>query len=281
MSIQIAVIAGTGMGQLLGARSSRIDVFTPYGTASYYQFMVDDRIEIIFIDRHHSSLGQFRLPHQLNHRAYMWALAQAGVKYVIATSAVGGINGPNNIGVDPDSVERLEVGSIGMPSDFVDLTQRPYTFAYEGGLIHEVTFHRSPVDMFCPVLRDLIARHVDCAHGTLSCVQGPRYETLSEVRVLRDTYHANFLGMTTAVPEVILAREAAMHYLLLANVSNMPMEGPPADGNEVKAVIARKQQELLAVIKSLIHILDGAPPEFECECIKTPSIFEMCEQVQD
>lgn len=278
MSIQIAVIAGTGMGQLLGARSSRIDTFTPYGTASYYQFLVDDRIEIMFIDRHHSSLGQFRLPHQLNHRAYMWALAQAGVKYVVATSAVGGINGPNNIGKGKYT---LQEGSIVLPTGFVDLTQGAYTFAYGAGLVHETAFHRSPADMFCPVLRDVIARHVDCHWGILSCVQGPRYESPAELLALRDTYHINYLGMTTAVPEVILAREAAMHYLLIGNVTNMPFDGPPADGDEVKAVIARKQKELLAVIKNLIHILDGAPPEFECECIKAPSVFQMCEQSQD
>lgn len=269
MSIKIALIAGTGMGQLLGHAGERLNVFTPYGTASYFNLMVDD-MEIIFIDRHHSSLGKFCLPHQLNHRAYMWALAQAGVKYVIATSAVGGINGPNDI-------TNLAVGSIVTPTGFVDLTQRPYTFAGGDVLIHETAFHRSPVDMFCPVVRDLIARHViDCPSGRLSCVQGPRYETLDELKILRDTYHVNFLGMTTAVPEVILAREAAMHYLLIGNVTNMPFEGPPADGEEVKAVVARKAAELVLLIKNLIHILHDAAPDVKCQCIKDPSVFEMC-----
>lgn len=286
MSINIAVIAGTKMGAMLGRGNLQPAFFTPFGTATYFKVMVDD-IEIIFVDRHHLHFpkgdlnGSFRLPHQLNHRAYMWALAQAGVKYVIATSAVGGINGPNGIGTYKDSLETLEIGSIAMPTDFVDLTQKPYTFAYEGGLVHETAFHRSPVAMFCPILQNLATHHVDCSHGVLSCVQGPRYETPAEARVLRDKYDVNFCGMTTAVPEVILAREAAMHYLLLANVTNMPLEGPPADGTDVQAVIEGKQQHLAKMIKILVHILHGAPPEFKCECVKAPSIFELCQQTQD
>lgn len=274
MSINIAVIAGTGMGQLLGEGVKK-NIRTPFGKITYFELLIDSRIKIIFIDRHHSCLGHFDLPHELNHRAYMWFLAEHDVRFVIATSAVGGINGPNGI-------KNLTVGSIGLPMDFVDLTQKPYTFAgRESGLVHETAFHRSPINMFCPVLRDLIAHHVDCAHGILSCVQGPRYETRAEALILRDVYQVNFAGMTTAVPEVILAREAAMHYLLLANVTNMPLEDPPADGAEVKVAIAQRQERLLKVIKCLIHILHGTPPEFKCECIKTPSVLQMCEQSQD
>lgn len=274
MSIQIAVIGGTKMGSILGRGVLQPAVFTPFGTATYFTVMVDG-IEIIFVDRHHLHFlngeisGSFRLPHQLNHRAYMYALAQAGVKYVIATSAVGGINGPNGI-------KNLAKGSICTPMGFVELTQKAYTFAYEGGLMDENAFHRSPVDMFCPVLRDLIAHHVNCSSGILSCVQGPRYETPEEAQFLCDSRHVNYLGMTTAVPEVILAREAAMHYLLLANVTNLPLEGPPADGADVQAVIAEQPEDLLKLIKNLIHVLHGAPPEFKCECIKAPSVFETC-----
>jgi 5'-methylthioadenosine phosphorylase len=275
MSINIAVIGGTNMGDMLGKGSLQPAVFTPFGTASYFTLMVDG-MEIIFVDRHHLHFfngdpkNSFRPPDRLNHRAYMWALAEAGVKFVIATSAVGGINGPNDI-------KNLAKGSIGMPVDFIDLVQKPYTFAYGGGLVHETAFHRSPADMFCTILRSLVADRVDCPTGILSCVQGPRYETHAEALILRDVYHVNFAGMTTAVPEAILAREAAMHYLLLANVTNMLLEGDsPADGKEVQDVIAEQQPHLSKVIRTLIHILHGAPPEFKCECIKDPSVFEMC-----
>ncbi|MBT7552950.1 MTAP family purine nucleoside phosphorylase [bacterium] len=273
MSIKIAIIGGTGMGQLLGSGEiKRID--TPYGPASIHQLSVDGK-EVLFVDRHHLEPRHegdsviFRLPNQLNHKAYMYALYNAGVQFVIAASAVGGINGPNDI-------DDLEVGSIVTPEDFIDLSGGPYTFAREGDLVHEEAFHRSPVDMFCPVLRDLVARHVDCAGGILSCVKGPRYETPAEVRVLCDQFHANFLGMTTAVPETVLAREASMHYLLFGTVTNMPLEGPPADGAEVKEAIKRAQARLIKIINPLIHILANTAPEFECECISSPSVFELC-----
>lgn len=279
MSIKIAVIGGTGMGKMLGAGVLQT-AHNLFGSASYFKLIVEkvekvDKVEIIFLDRHHqyhvgSQNPTFLLPHQLKPRAYMCALAEAGVKYVIATSAVGGINGPNGI-------SNLAEGSICTPSDFVDLTQGSYTFAF-GGLVHETAFHRSPVDMFCSTLRGLIKNRVDCSSGILSCVQGPRYETPAEVDVLTRSYQANYLGMTTAVPEAILAREAGMHYLLLANVTNMPLEGPPADGEEVKAVVAQKQAQLVKLIKNLIHVLADTPPEFTCECTKTPSVFEMCER---
>lgn len=147
--------------------------------------------------------------HHINFRANLWALRDLGVERIVSQNAIGSVN------------PMLQPGDVVISDDFIDLTkQRPLTF-------YDTATSWVRVDMtepFCPeVRRALVAatrqvfgRAQD--GGTFVCVEGPRFETPAEIRM----YHrwgGDIIG-TPLVPEVVLAREAAMCFASIAPIIN-------------------------------------------------------------
>jgi len=250
MSAQVAFIGGTNMGKLFGEGYQQKRIKTPYGKVMY-QVIIKDGIEFIAINRHYAS-GVFCLPHQINHQAYMYALYSLGIQYVIATSAVGGISG--------NTFDEMKTGSFVLPLDFMDFTREAWTFA-TSDFTDPVAFHRSTENMICPSLQNMLLSHAvdeDVLYGgILGCtVKGPRYETHSEV-VQAKKQGVDLLGMTTAVPEIILAREISIHYALIANVTNMPLDEEAVQGEFVQNAAAKTHQRLLDVVWKTIVSLNN------------------------
>ena len=87
-----AIIGGTGLTQLEGLTlKDAIELDTPYGTpsAAIQRGEFAGR-EVLFLARH-GHPHRFP-PHQVNYRANLWALQQAGAQAVLAVNAVGGIH---------------------------------------------------------------------------------------------------------------------------------------------------------------------------------------------
>lgn len=87
-----AIIGGTGLTQLEGLTlSESLPIETPYGapSAPLQRGRYAGR-EVLFLARH-GHPHRFP-PHQVNYRANLWALKQAGAEAVIAVNAVGGIH---------------------------------------------------------------------------------------------------------------------------------------------------------------------------------------------
>ena len=87
-----AIIGGTGLTELdgLNIRQS-LPMTTPYGLPSG-DIQIGDFAgrEVMFLARHGHP---HRLPpHQVNYRANIWALKQAGAQAIVAVNAVGGIH---------------------------------------------------------------------------------------------------------------------------------------------------------------------------------------------
>jgi 5'-methylthioinosine phosphorylase len=171
--------------------------------------------EVMFLARHGHP---HRLPpHQINYRANIWALKQAGAEVILAVSAVGGIH--------PD----MGTGHFCVPHDLVDYSYgREHTFFADD--LEQVTH----IDFSHPYSEPLRARLISaladegCAHsdfGVYACTQGPRLETAAEVvRLQRDG--CDIVGMT-GMPEAALARELGLEYACLALVVN-PAAGKSA-----------------------------------------------------
>ena len=87
-----AIIGGTGLTQLEGLTLTEALSFdTPYGapSAAIQRGQYAGR-EVLFLARHGHP---HRIPpHQVNYRANLWALKQAGAEAIIAVNAVGGIH---------------------------------------------------------------------------------------------------------------------------------------------------------------------------------------------
>lgn len=205
-----AIIGGTGLTQLEGLTIRDASfIETPYGapSADILRGEYAGR-EVLFLARHGHP---HRIPpHEVNYRANLWALRQAGATHIIAINAVGGIK--NN----------LNTGCFVIPDQVIDYTWgRQHTF-YEGDLEH-VTH----VDFSYPydeaLRKRLIAAVAACGYscnnsGVYGCTQGPRLETAAEVaRMERDG--CDVIGMT-GMPETVLARELGLSYACLALVVN-------------------------------------------------------------
>ena len=149
-------------------------------------------------------------PHEVNYRANLWALRQAGATHVIAINAVGGIT------------DNLKTGCFCIPDQIIDYTSGREHTLYEGELDH-VTH----VDFSYPydeaLRKRLIAAVAACGYncsnsGVYGCTQGPRLETSAEItRMERDG--CDIVGMT-GMPETVLARELGLSYACLALVVN-------------------------------------------------------------
>ena len=87
-----AIIGGTGLTQLEGLTLKQAqNIDTPYGAPSAPVLRGEYAgQEVLFLARHGHP---HRIPpHQVNYRANLWALQQAGAEAIIAVNAVGGIH---------------------------------------------------------------------------------------------------------------------------------------------------------------------------------------------
>jgi 5'-deoxy-5'-methylthioadenosine phosphorylase len=222
----IAIIGGSGLTNLKNLEITRRQVMrTPYGEPSTP--LVYGRLggqDAVFLARH--GHGHTIPPHAVNYRANIWALKEAGVTRVIAVNAVGGIT-------------NLESGGLMLPDQVID-----YTYGREHTFFGNDTKPVTHVDFtfpYCEELRTVLiraAREADITvaeTGTYGATQGPRFETIAEIRRMeRDG--ADIVGMT-GMPEASLARELGLCYASVSVIAN------PAAG-KAAGVISLKEIEM-------------------------------------
>lgn len=204
----IAIIGGTGLDQFPELLERQQEtVVTPFGECSAPLTRAKIAHQpLVFLPRH--GADHSIAPHDINYRANIYALHQAGVTDIIAVNAVGGI--------DP----RLDDGALALPSQLIDYTWgRASSFSKPGDILH-VDF----TEPYCPQLQGRLIAAAQQeqlqlhAGGVLAITQGPRLETAAEVtRLSRDG--CTLVGMT-GMPEAILARELGIRYCCLALVVN-------------------------------------------------------------
>src|ERR1700742_1201526 len=123
----IGIIGGSGLYQIEGIeRPSEHQVETPFGSPSDVIFggEIAGR-QVYFLPRH--ARGHRIMPHELNHRANIFALRSLGVRWLICVTAVGSLQ--------PQYAPRHLV----LPSQFFDRTSRraEHTF-FGGGIVAHV-----------------------------------------------------------------------------------------------------------------------------------------------
>lgn len=226
-----AIIGGSGLADLedLSNRKS-ISINTPYGEPSGDIYIGDyGEREVMFLSRHGE---QHRYaPHQVNYRANVWALKQAGADSILAFNAVGGIN------------HAMGSGKFCVPHDLIDYTYcRQQTF-FDKDLekVTHIDFSKPYTDeLRIRLITALEAEGFDfSARGVYGCTQGPRLETAAEIiRMERDG--CDIVGMT-GMPEAALARELELEYACLALVVN------PAAGKSSSAITMAEIESVLRV----------------------------------
>ncbi len=205
----LAIVGGTGLYELPGLEiTQRIHATTPFGAPSGE--ILRGRIgsnELLFLARH--GAGHRLLPHEVNYRANIFALKQAGATMLLGFSAVGSL------------ALELKPGDLAMPEQYFDWTRgvRQRTFFGEGVAAH-VSTARPVSTVMVDAVQTAAARCGLKIHRGLTyvCVEGPRLGTQAESNFLR---HAgcHLVGMTN-VPEVFLAREAQIAYATVGLITD-------------------------------------------------------------
>jgi 5'-deoxy-5'-methylthioadenosine phosphorylase len=240
----LAIIGGSGLNQLGMAITERKAARTPYGEPSGP--LVFGRIakrDVVFLARHGE--GHRFAPHEVNYRANLRALKDAGALEVLSVATVGGIRAA------------LVPGTLVLPDQIID-----YTWG------RQATYHQGPgaevshIDFTEPYSQGLRYRIREAARacgeklvesGVYAATQGPRLETAAEInRLERDG--ADIVGMT-AMPEAALAREIGLEYAAIAVVANYAAgrgdakHAVPLDS--IAAVLEQAMARVLRIIEEL------------------------------
>jgi 5'-methylthioadenosine phosphorylase len=205
----IGIIGGSGLYQMEGlsnAAEHRID--TPFGPPS--DMMIGGQVsgrQVYFLPRH--GRGHRLLPHELNHRANIYALRSLNVRWIIAVTAVGSLQ------------EKYAPRDVLLPSQFYDRTSSHATHTFFGeGIAAHITF----ADPISAALRNLLAESARslgiAVHngGTYVNMDGPAFSTRAESELNRRNGF-DVIGMTN-LPEAKLAREAEIAFATMAMITD-------------------------------------------------------------
>jgi 5'-methylthioadenosine phosphorylase len=205
----IGIIGGSGLykiEQLRDAAEHKLD--TPFGPPS--DALIGGTVggrQVYFLPRH--GLGHRILPHELNHRANIYALRSLNVRWIIAVTAVGSLQ------------EKYKPRDVLLPSQFYDRTssRADHTFFGEGIAAH-ISF-AEPISIRLRGILAEAARKVGVTvhnGGTYVSMDGPAFSTRAESELNR-RHGFDVIGMTN-VAEAKLAREAEIALATLATITD-------------------------------------------------------------
>jgi 5'-methylthioadenosine phosphorylase len=234
MKFDAAIIGGTGVGsRLIALGGSPVHIPTPVGTIRG-RHIEHEGANILLLSRH--SAGHKVPPHKVNYVGMATALKQLGVRYCLASAAVGSLH------------EQWGPGTFVACSDFLDFTFRNTT-------IHDSTVvHTGFNDPFSPEIRHQFM-HQGLAFGVdvhskavYLAGNGPRYETPQEIILYRQ-FGADLVGMT-ATSEAIAMKESGVQYGCLAIVTNLAAGISPIEPNhqEVEDEMKRSGEKAVKIL---------------------------------
>jgi 5'-methylthioadenosine phosphorylase len=250
----IGIIGGSGLYEMEGFEvTEERKVETPFGDPS--DVLVGGEMagrQVWFLPRH--GRGHRLLPHEINHRANIWALRSLGVRWLICVTAVGSLK------------EQYRPRQIVLPDQYFDRTSRREHHTFFGkGIAAHVGFG----DPVSSGLREILlqaSRDEDCEvydGGTYVNMDGPAFSTRAESEANRQLGF-DIVGMTN-LPEAKLAREAEMALATLCMVTDYDCWHEDEEDVSVQTVIgnlmanAENAQKIVARAVSMVPQLPDWP----------------------
>ena len=209
MSAAIGIIGGSGLYEIEGfekAEERRIE--TPFGDPS--DVLVGGTLagrQVWFLPRH--GRGHRILPHEINHRANLWALRSLDVRFLICVTAVGSLR------------EQYAPRDVVLPDQYFDRTSRREHHTFFGkGIAGHVSFGDPVSAGMRGILRDAATAEGATVHdgGTYVNMDGPAFSTRAESESNRQLGF-DVIGMTN-LPEAKLAREAEIALATMAMITD-------------------------------------------------------------
>src|SRR6184192_2658470 len=246
----IGVIGGSGLYQtdeLRDATEHKIN--TPFGAPS--DTIIGGQMhgrQVYFLPRH--GRGHRLLPHELNHRANIYALRSLNVRWIISVTAVGSLQ------------EKYAPRDVLLPSQFYDRTslRAAHTFFGEG-----IAAHVSFAEPISANLRNLVAESarslgVTVHNGGIYVnMDGPAFST----RAKSEFNHRNgfdVIGMTN-LPEAKLAREAEIALATMAMITDYDSWKMEDEAVSVQTVIGHLLANAETAKKALERVVPEIPRE--------------------
>lgn len=250
MSTAIGIIGGSGLYQLEGfTQTEEKEVETPFGAPS--SPLIGGTFagrQVWFLPRHGKK--HHLLPHEINHRANIWALRSLDVRFLICVTAVGSLK------LD------YRPGDIVLPDQFFDRTsQRQKQTFFGNGIVAHISFGQPISRKLRQILCQSAAKELLNYHdgGTYVNIDGPAFSTRAESEVNRQLGF-DVVGMTN-LPEAKLAREAEIALATLAMITDYDCwheEEVTADG-----VTALLKQNAANAQKIIAHAIPHIPEAAE------------------
>jgi len=242
----IGIIGGSGLDNPEIFSSPKDEkALTRFGEpSSVLKFGHLDGVDVVILARH----GREHTipPSQVNYRANILALKEAGCSHIVATTAVGSLR------------EEIGRGDLVIIDQFIDFTkQRKMTF-------HESFEPNNPVhtpmaDPYDDRLRKILIDECKALkfpfheRGTVITIEGPRFSTRSESHMFR-AWGADIINMSIAT-ETALANEAGIPYAAVAMSTDYDCwrsGEAPVTWEEVAKVFADNAARVTALLRGII-----------------------------
>lgn len=256
----VGVIGGSGLYQVEGL--SDVEEFypdTPWGKPSD-ALMVGklDGVPVAFLPRH--GRGHRISPTDLPVQANIYAFKMLGVKFLLSVSAVGSMK------------EEIPPLDLVVPDQIFDRTvARPRTyFGNHNGIVGHIPFAEPFCQSLRPILKEVSEASGVTTHygGTYICIEGPQFSTRAESLIYRQ-WGVDVIGMT-AIPEAKLAREAEIHYVLLACATDYDCWYESHESVTVEMVVENLQKNVgraKEIIRRFVPVAAGLQDaHLECGC---------------
>ncbi len=244
----IGIIGGSGLYQIDGlAEPGEHVIDTPFGPPSDTIFggKLAGR-QVFFLPRH--GRGHRILPHELNHRANIWALRSLGVRWIVCVTAVGSLQ------------EQYAPRDIVLPSQFFDRTSQAERHTFFGnGIVAHVGF----ADPISAGLQELLFKAGTALGftmhkgGTYVNMDGPAFSTRAESEVNRKLGF-DVIGMTN-LGEAKLAREAEIALATMAMITDYDCWKIEEEAVTADSVIAHLHANADAAKRILAAVISQIP----------------------
>ncbi len=246
----IGIIGGSGLYQMEGVENpTEHPVETPFGSPS--DALIGGQMhgrQVYFLPRH--ARGHRLLPHELNHRANIYALRSLNVRWIICVTAVGSLQG------------KYAPRDVLLPSQFYDRTSQRagHTFFGEGIAAH-ITFAEPISAKLRGILREAAAEAGVKAHdgGTYVNMDGPAFSTRAESDLNRRNGF-DVIGMTN-LPEAKLAREAEIALATMAMITDYDCWKVEEEPVSAQTVFGHLVANAERASKILSHAIPRIPTE--------------------
>jgi 5'-methylthioadenosine phosphorylase len=246
----IGIIGGSGLYQIEELRdATELKIETPFGSPS--DAFVGGKLsgrQVYFLPRH--GRGHRILPHEINHRANIYALRLLKVRWIISVAAVGSLQ------------EKYAPRDLVLPSQFYDRTSQraAHTFFGDG-----IAAHVGFAEPISANLRNLIAESARSLGVTIHNggiyvnMDGPAFSTRAESEFNRRNGF-DVIAMTN-LPEAKLAREAEIALATMAMVTDYDCWKVEEEPVSAQTVLSHLLANAETARKVIVDVIPQIPTE--------------------